>query len=357
MHNFDELDCLACLFGSYVQRSTVHDGLVHLVVEQVASSAEGIAFGSNFFNVDRELFATVHGLAGFGVGKRSGDNRTGLQLIGNNVLNGYGTGNAAGDGTEVTHNLEVLGRETVCAVNFNVDDGLAGSGDDELCHIVCVTGGESHIEVRVCNLCLGIPIDEVESDADGVRSGVIYATCAEGLQSLPVPTTAEAGVTQVDLLYVTDLTGSNDLFHLQYGRTVERLVESGDDDVVFFCGLHQIHALVNGLCKRLFVEHVVAVLQAILCDCIVHVREGCVDDEVDILAAEQFGVACVTVATKLFHTSYSTLFDLVNDSNNFDVIIQFGKEVLAVNTATTASLTNNSNFHFLHNTIPPCIHV
>ena len=38
-------------------------------------------------------------------------------------------------------------------------------------------------------------------------------------------------------------------------------------------------------------------------------------------------------------------------------ILNIGEEVLAVNTATTASLTNNSNSHFFHNTNPPCIHV
>ena len=134
-------------------------------------------------------------------------------------------------------------------------------------------------------------------------------------------------------------------------------MESSDDNVVLFCGLDQIHALVNGLCKGLFVEHVVAVLQAVLSDCIVHMREGCVDDKVDILAAEELCVGCVTVAAKFLHASLAALFDLINNSNDLDIFVQVGKEVCAVNIAAAASLTNNGNFHFLHNTNPPCMYV
>ena len=41
VHNLDQFNNLGCLFGGNVQRCTVHNGLVHLVVEQIASGAEG----------------------------------------------------------------------------------------------------------------------------------------------------------------------------------------------------------------------------------------------------------------------------------------------------------------------------
>ena len=111
----------------------------------------------------------------------------------------------AGEGALGATDLHKLGCECIDSVHLDIDNGLAGSGDNDLRIVLSITACVSKSEAGVLNLSVLVIVKEAKSKTDGVRAGVINAAGYLALKGLPVPSTGEGVVLDVDLLDLAKL--------------------------------------------------------------------------------------------------------------------------------------------------------
>ena len=181
-----------------------------------------------------------------------------------------------------------------------------------------------------------------------MRAGVVDAAGAVGLQGLPVPTAGKARVFEADLDNLAQLAAGDDLLDLLEGGGEERLVEGGDDDVILLGSQDEILALEIGAAEGLLGEDIEAVGKQVTGDGVVHLGEGCVDDQIDIGAAEEIGVVGDGIAAELGGGLLTTGGIGLNDADNFAEIVVLAAEEAAVDIASAAALTDDGNAHFFH---------
>ena len=107
--------------------------------------------------------------------------------------------------------------------------------------------------------------------------------------------------------------------------------------------LYEIHALKIGAAEGLFGKHVEAMAQQILGDGVMHLREGGIDDEIDVVSAEQLGIIGNGVTAEFLGGTTAAELVRFNNANDLAEIIVGRTEEFSVNISTASALADDGN--------------
>ena len=176
-----------------------------------------------------------------------------------------------------------------------------------------------------------------------MRAGVAQTTAAEALGALPVPTACPAGELNLDHGNTSEDTGCENFTDALCVRCKVRLLEDTEHDVVFGSCVDHCLTVVGMHSKRLFGDDIEAVLQKIECNGIVLIGVGRVDDKVNVFSVENFMIIGEDLTAKACLCLFTAEIKLVDDSDDFVLVIVCGCKELGMNVLTGTTVADDGN--------------
>ena len=151
------------------------------------------------------------------------------------------------------------------------------------------------------------------------------------------------------LLDLTQLTAGNHFLGKLIVGSQEALLKDRQQDIMLFCGFNQITAFIITACHGFFHDHIHAVLQQILANAAVRVRERGIDNKIQILAVKQLPVVSIHLTAGIFCQSAGAAI-LIQFHNGEDITEGIGicLEKCSMDIPSAAALTDDGDFQFLH---------
>ena len=324
-------------------------------VVQVYGGGEGVAGELDGFLMPVQGFAAVHGVAGFGMHQR-GQLQFGQSLFfGIEPLPFHGLVSCP---ERTVLGIDVVQPAAVCIGvllgQFDVEQGLAGGGEDDLGIVFGVAGHIDAAQLGEDVRHFHIIAQQIQCLVHGVRAGVHDFAAVEAQGSLPVPSAGEAVELNGNLHDFPQLPGGQQFLDLDVVRCVPGLLECGDHNAVLLGGGDHFVHVRRPACKGLFADYVEAVVGQINGDGGMHIAEGGVDNQINlILHAEQLGIVRKHRASEILCRSVSAVFDGIHNSHNFKIGIGGRQKICAMDIPAASALTDNGYSQFFHGILSP----
>ena len=250
-------------------------------------------------------------------------------------------------GTASTFYLIGICGISIARGDIEVDNRSVGCLEDKLAIVLCIAKGVATVHVAEYGRHTVVIIQKVKRLIEGVRTCVCKVTAVKIKAALPVPTSCKA----VELnAYVNDssqLARCDNFLYLKEVVCKAALLENEKLKSLAFCKRNENIIFFNSGNEGLFAKNVEAMLQKVLCYRKVEITGKRVDDEIDIVAVQNFLIVGINVAAVFLCGSFATdlhLIDYRNDLKAFGVLFK----MQAVNIAAASALTEYSNADLFH---------
>ncbi len=179
-----------------------------------------------------------------------------------------------------------------------------------------------------------------------MRAGVEQVAAVKSLQRLPVPAPGETVEGDGNLDDPAQYAGIDHLLHLLEITCQAGLLINREQPPGFLGGGNHLVHIRHPRRQRLLAKHVKAGLQNLQRNRHMHVAEGRIDDQINVLAFEQIVVIGIGVALIVRHRPLPALFQEIRHGH--DLIPLIFLQIFGMNIAAAASLPDNRQTYFAH---------
>ena len=237
---------------------------------------------------------------------------------------------------------------SVARGDIEIDNRSVGSFKDELAIVLGVAEGVAAVHMAEYGGHSVIIVQKVERLIERMGAGVREVAAVKIETALPVPTSCKAVELDTDVNDSSQFARCDDLLNLKEVVSKTALLEDKKLKSLAFGKRNENIIFFNGRNEGLFAKNVEAVLQKVLCYCKVEITGKRVNDEVDIVAVQNFLIIGINVAAVFLCGSFATDLHLVDYRNNLKAFGVLFK-MQAVDVAAASALTEDCDSNLFHN--------